>query len=306
MTYRLRDIEYFAEVAERGNVGRAAEALGLSQPALSKSLRRLQDSLRARLIKRLSKGVELTAVGKELYSHVQRLRVSLNDMTRAVADLAEGRAGHLRIRAGPSTGSYLVPIACAEFLKHAPDVTFNVTDTVVSERTLASLRNGELDLAVNVVSGYIAKDLVMEHLYDEVFGVCASQNHPLAQKKRVTLADLAQEKWIVSSASADGPSYLRRAFLDAALPAPRITMESSSMLMRNLLLANCRVLSFMPQIVILEAVRHHNLVALRVSGLSYARRMGVYYRKEAYLPPVARRFIDVLKRTASTFAPETP
>ena len=70
MKHQLRDIEYFSEVAERGNVGRAAEALGLSQPALSKSLRRLENSMQAKLVKRLSRGIELTAAGKELYLHV--------------------------------------------------------------------------------------------------------------------------------------------------------------------------------------------------------------------------------------------
>jgi len=59
----LRDIEYFAVVAEHGNLRRAAESLGLSQPALSKSLRRLEKSMAAKLVKRTPKGVELTAVG---------------------------------------------------------------------------------------------------------------------------------------------------------------------------------------------------------------------------------------------------
>src|SRR5690242_16494831 len=100
MKHQLRDIEYFSEIAERGNVARAAEALNLSQPALSKSLRRLEKTMQAKLVKRLSRGIELTDVGKELYWHVHRLRLSLDDMTRAVTDLSQGRTGHLRIRTG--------------------------------------------------------------------------------------------------------------------------------------------------------------------------------------------------------------
>ena len=86
----LRDLEYFAVVAEHGHVGRAAEALGLSQPALSKSLRRLEKAMQAKLVKRTPKGVELTAVGSALHMHVHRLRLSLNDVVHEAADLSQG------------------------------------------------------------------------------------------------------------------------------------------------------------------------------------------------------------------------
>ncbi len=70
----LRDIEYFAVMAEHGNVRRASEALGLSPPALIKSLRRLEQSLQARIFKRTPKGIELTAVGSALHAQVKRIR----------------------------------------------------------------------------------------------------------------------------------------------------------------------------------------------------------------------------------------
>ena len=73
----LRDIQYFAVVAEHGNVRRASEALGLSPGALSKSLRRLEESLKAKLVERTPKGVALTSVGAALLSQVQRLRVTM-------------------------------------------------------------------------------------------------------------------------------------------------------------------------------------------------------------------------------------
>ena len=83
----LRDIEYFAVVSQHGHLGRAAEALGLGQPALSMSLRRLEKSAQAKLVKRTPKGVELTAVGAALLSHVSKLRLARADLAREVADL---------------------------------------------------------------------------------------------------------------------------------------------------------------------------------------------------------------------------
>ena len=82
MSMDLRDIEYFAVIAEHGHLGRAAEALGLGQPALSVSLRRLEDSAGAKLVKRTPKGVELTDVGRALLSHVGRLQLAREDLAR--------------------------------------------------------------------------------------------------------------------------------------------------------------------------------------------------------------------------------
>ena len=98
----LRDIEYFAVVAEHRNLGRAAEALGLSPTALSKSLRRLEKSLQAKLVNRTAKGVDLTVEGDALLSHVRGLRLSLADIASEVSDLAQGRVGRPRTRAHPT------------------------------------------------------------------------------------------------------------------------------------------------------------------------------------------------------------
>src|SRR6478609_8832206 len=96
----LRDIEYFAVIAEHGHLGRAADTLGLSQPALSKSLRRLERALQVKLVRRIPKGVELTTEGSVLFLRVRELRLSLQSVVREIADVSQGRVGHLRVGAG--------------------------------------------------------------------------------------------------------------------------------------------------------------------------------------------------------------
>ena len=116
----LRDIEYFAVVAEHGNLGRAAEALGLGQSALSKCLRRLEQSAQAKLVRRTPKGVDLTAAGVALLSHVRRLRLALDDVAHEVADVGQGRAGQLRIGTGAGLGEQLLAPACSLFAAWLP------------------------------------------------------------------------------------------------------------------------------------------------------------------------------------------
>ena len=94
----LRDLEYFVVVAEQGNLGRAAEQLRLSQPALSKSLKRLEDALEVRLFRRSANGMELTAEGSLLLSRARELRDSLRNVAREVSDVSRGHAGHINDR----------------------------------------------------------------------------------------------------------------------------------------------------------------------------------------------------------------
>src|SRR6185436_19518971 len=109
MKIGLRDIEYFAVVAEHRHVGRAAEALGLSQPALSRSLTRLERSLETKLFTRTPKGVELTVVGTAFLSHAQRLRLSLDENEHEVHDPTKGRAAQLRVGANSHPVEHVLP-----------------------------------------------------------------------------------------------------------------------------------------------------------------------------------------------------
>src|SRR6185503_12562628 len=137
----LRDIEYFAVVAEHGNVRRASEALGLSPPALSKSLRRLEQSMQAKLVQRTPKGVALTPVGTALLAQVDRLRMTVRDIKREAEDLSRGRAGHIRIGVGATTVEDL-PEGYVALLTQAPKLTAQIT-VADNDVMVPALRRGE-------------------------------------------------------------------------------------------------------------------------------------------------------------------
>ena len=303
MGMELRDIEYFAVVAERGSIGRAAEKLGLSQPALSKSLRRLEGSVGAKVVKRTPKGVELTAVGSALLAQVRRLRLTLDDISREASDLSEGRAGHLRIGTGVGAALYLVPRACAALLKDAPKVTLKI---VAGERhaLLTSLCNAELDLVVNILQASRYENLFEDYLYDQPFVVYASANHRLSNRKEVTLADLAQERWALSLSDSWPEQYLSRVFGDNGLPPPSIALETTNLPTRHHLIGASELLGFSSRQSMQYFAAQFPVVELRVKDITVTCRIGAFYRKDAYLSPAARRFIEILKVTAKDIAKE--
>jgi DNA-binding transcriptional LysR family regulator len=292
----LRDIEYFALVAQHGHLGRAAEALGLSQPAISKSLRRLEEALDAKLVTRTAKGVELTPEGSALLMRVRGLRVSLQDVAREVKDVSEGRVGHLRVGVGENIAEYLLPTAFEKLLIDAPQVVLKIT---VSDNDLMipALHNGELDLVVNYLRR-LPEDLSHQELYEDEMVVCASARHPLTRRKRVSLAELAGERWALTDSTLQPYQLLQQAFLERGLPAPRAAIESRSLRLRFESISRSNLLDYTSKLAFLHGAWRYRLKEIPVRELAHRRPVGVIYRKNAYLSPATRRLIDILRVSA--------
>lgn len=299
MSYQLdfRDLEYFAVLADHGHVGRAAEALGLSQPAVSLSLRRLEKSLGAKLVKRTPKGVDLTEVGTALLSQVVRLQLARKDVLREIADLTEGRVGNLRIGTHPGFVDDLLGPACCVIIKSTPKVSLTVmiepNDTAVT-----ALREGRLDLIVNIIPAASFKDIVHEHLMDDTMVVFVSADHRLAKRKQVTMEDLQHERWTATAFSAPAWPHLNLAAENSSNNAPRVVAQTTSLSLRDHLVASTDLLGTSSRRVLRQIATRHRVVELPVRGFKAKRGVGVFYRKDAYLSPVAMRFIEILKITA--------
>ncbi len=247
----LRDLQYFAVVAEHGNVRRASEVLGLSPPALSKSLRRLEQSVKAKLVTRSAKGVQLTAVGTALRAQIGRIRLTLDDVAREAENLSQGRAGHLRIGASALRAEELCA-AYTALLKDAPGATLAIT---VSDNDVLvpALRNGELDLVVNYLTEAPYEGCVKENLYDDEVVVYASAKHPLAKQKIVTLAALSRERWALAPVNMLPWHWLYKAFQDGGLPPPQVTVQTRSVRVRLQIVASSNLLGFISKRVIQQA-----------------------------------------------------
>jgi DNA-binding transcriptional LysR family regulator len=295
-----RDLQYFAVVAEHGNLRRAAEALDMSQPALSKSLRRLEKWAQMKVVKRTPKGVELTTVGAALLTHARRLHLSLDDIKHEVADLRSGEAGHLRTGADVFAADHLMPKACAAFLKDAPKATLKITIGAI-DMLLPALRKGDLDLIVTTIPGLSNEDIVQE-LFQQEFAVYASTDHRLAKYKQVTIDDLAHERWAIPAEDALSWQRIVQAYAEHGVPPPRIGLDTPSILVKLRAVASSDLLGFTGKRVLRQAAPQLRLIDLRVKELAWSVQVGFRYRKDAYLSPAAYRFIEILKTTSREYA----
>lgn len=292
----LRDIEYFGVIAEHGNMHRAAEALGLTPPALSKSLRRLEHALEAKLVERTGRGVQLTPLGEAMAAQARRMRLTLEDITREAADLNGGRAGHLRIGAGPTDCEFL-PGPCTQLMKEAPRLSVDITITD-NDELVPLLRQGKLDLAFNYIPPTPYEGVEQEHVFDDRYVAYASEAHPLAHKRKLAITDLVGESWATSTANYRPKHLLNQVFSDRGLPPPRLVLQTRSVRLRLQLISRSRLLGFGPERAVKIAAPRLKLKVLPIQELTIPRSVGVMYRSRAYLPPAARRLIALLKSSA--------
>jgi DNA-binding transcriptional LysR family regulator len=289
----IRDIGYFKEVAAHLNLGRAALALDLSTTALSKSLRRLEKSVGAKLVKRTPQGVELTGAGNALFAQAGRLQRLLDDIRHEATDLGAGRAGNITVGATPGLAEYCVSDAYIALLKEAPKVSLRAI-LMYGIDAASMAQEGKVDFVVNTVRLVIPPDLVCDPLFCDHQVVYVAANHPLARRKRVTLGDLAKERWAADIYSASW-NVLCQLFSANGFETPRLLLESNSLEIRLPVIESSNLVMHGASVAVQKATQRYRLVALQVEGLQLERRVGVYYRKGGYLSPAALRMIEILK-----------
>ncbi len=293
----LRDIEYFTVIAEHRHLGRAAEALDLGQPALSISLRRLEKAANAKLVERTPKGVELTPVGAALLTHVGRLRLARDDLAREIADLAHGQAGSLRIGASPSNALAVLPEVCSTLLSNSPKLTLNVS-MLDNEALLPALRKGELDVVIGHTQQFPDPEVAEISIQEDEFVVFCSASHRLTTRKSkpLLLADLAGERWVATEANAHAPwMSLRQSFGERGLPPPKIALVTPLPALNLRAVAASDLLGISNKRGVAAAASSLRLAILPVKDLLWIRHAVIVHRKDTYLSPVARRFIEAMK-----------
>ncbi|WP_160110414.1 LysR family transcriptional regulator, partial [Caballeronia arvi] len=161
---RIEDLNTFLAVAETSHVGRAAERLGLTQPALTKGIQRLERELGLQLFERTPKGMELTSAGEAFYARAQHVRANLDAAIQEATELALGKLGVVRVGVPPNYAQTFFSDACAELLKQRPAARLRVMSGL-NDRLLAALRAGDLDLCIGALSDRNSDDLEQTPLF---------------------------------------------------------------------------------------------------------------------------------------------
>lgn len=194
---RLRHLHTFVAVAQQGTLGRAAETLNLSQPALSKTLNELEQLTGTRLFERGRLGAQLTTVGEQFLTHAVKVLDALNSAGQAL-NRKEGLNNDIvRIGALPTAALGILPTVIGQFHKQQKDITLQVA-TMNNTMLLAGLKSGEIDIGIGRMSDpELMSGLHYELLFLESLKLVVRPGHPLLQET-VTLSRVMEWPVVVS------------------------------------------------------------------------------------------------------------
>jgi DNA-binding transcriptional LysR family regulator len=221
----LRHLRYFVAVAGEENVSHAALKLHVSQPALSRQIRDLEDEIGFKLFERSAKSVKLTAAGKTFLTEAQAVLQRAGEAVKAARAVATGSHGELHVGYAPSLAVRILPAALRAFQAEMPHVRVKLHDLSIEEMH-AGLREGKLQLAFLVRPPAKLRGLQFEPLTHEHIRLAVAPKHPLAKKRVVTLEEAAHEPFIAYN-RIDYPEY-PQIFADifsATKAKPRIAEE---------------------------------------------------------------------------------
>jgi DNA-binding transcriptional LysR family regulator len=223
-------LRHFLAVANERSVSAAARALAISQPALTRSIRRLEADYGVALFERLPRGMALTPFGEVLLRHAQRIATEIQFAEAEMDAFREGHAGRLRVGAGPFWGATIVPVGIARMQQRFPKLAVHL-DVGVNAVILPKLFDGELDLVFGAIPEADALPpfiLRREFLANDI-RIVAGTSHPLLQRPRITARDLAPYPWVIYQQDRDVIVRLLAAMQTAGAAPPAIRVESTSM-----------------------------------------------------------------------------
>jgi DNA-binding transcriptional LysR family regulator len=221
----VRRLRVLTEVARRGSLSAAADALSYSGSAVSQQIAALEREAGTVLLERRARGVVLTEAGKVLVRHAETVLAQLAAAEAELAALEDLRTGRLRLASFATAGASLLPLAVDAFRARHPEIAFSIHQASPAE-SVALLRDGALDLAITVdLDPAPAEGVEVIHLFDDPVKLALHRDHPLAGAAKIRLADLREEIWIDVPRLTSGGKVLARACERAGF-SPRVAYES--------------------------------------------------------------------------------
>jgi LysR family hydrogen peroxide-inducible transcriptional activator len=292
----LHQLRYFVAVAELGNFTRAAERCGVSQPALSQQIIKLELELKRPLFDRSGRKARLTEAGEQLLGGARTVLSDMDALEQQLSRLTDDGDGSLTVGVIPTVAPYLFPALLRRFAAANPRVGVTLQEDPTA-RVLEGCSAGDLDLGV--MARPVTDDrLHAEDLFRDELLVALPAGHPLAAKKALTLADLSSEPFVLlSEAHCLGEQVF--AFCRRKDFHPPVRCTSAQLLTVQELVGLGHGLSLVPAMAV-DAGGPSKCVYRPMAGERPFRTLALVWRKGRYQSRSVRRFIDFLRDDAET------
>lgn len=292
-----RQFENVLAVVEKGSLGKAAEMLNVSQPALTKSIRRLEEHLGVPLFYRDARGMRPTIYGEVLHAHAQGITISIEQALREIAELRSGSEGAIRVAAGPIMTNEILAKAVRRIMRERPKLRINIHTAIGNTRN--DLIAGKYDFILALLPpGDPPSWLRQEPIFDDRIALIARPRHPLAQRKRVSARDLVKASWVLPVPGHYHRRRLESVFEEEHLPVPVPTIECSSTDFIKAVVAESDHIGVVAAMG-LNSRKDAAVCEIPLGSPFMIRPIGVLWRKHQILSQPSLLLIDALKRVCS-------
>lgn len=297
MTFQIKfhQIRAFVEVARQGSIRGASRAMNLSQPALTKSIKELEEGMAAQLFVRRSKGVALTECGESFYQHanliLEELRAAQDDIRQRQGLLG----GQINIGMGASIARTLMPAVITRFHEQHPLVKVRIMEGQLVSM-INELRQGELDFTINTYyQGPFDHEFTFEKLFEKPFAVFCREGHPAVGVKSIN--ELLHYNWTMPTPRGSYYKQLEDVFKYRS-QIPRIDVVCETFSSCISLVAQSDFLSILPQELGCDPLLAHRLVMLPIEEILPKAAYYLIQRRDSRQTPLTSSLITQFKRHA--------
>ena len=295
---KLRHLHSLVAIAEHGSLVRAAQAMSITQPAVSKTLAELEDIVGQRLVDRRPRGVELTNAGRLFLryagSSVRTIRDGLDSLARA--DGAE--APVILIGVLPNVAATILPKAVVEFVSRVPKARISVR-TGSNAQLIAALAQHQIDIVVGrLAEPAEMRSLRFEQLYQEVLVLVTRLGHPLSRRRRLAPSSLAAYSFVLPDIGTRIREAADRWFLASGLGCPANIIETIDVSFGRNYVSGSDAIWFVPFGVVEDDVSHGVLRRLEIDTDITRGEVGISLRADTPLPESLQTLVEEVRRAA--------
>lgn len=303
---RLQHLQLLLAIAETGSLHASARAMNVTQPALTKALRQLEEEFGMPLVLRLPRGVRLAPAGELLAARAATAMREIDRAREEVAWLSRHKEARVTIGVSPVAAALVAPAALARFGARWPQVRVRVVDSLYPQ-VMARVRGGEFDFAVGPLpSEGVGHDLLARPLAESRNVIVARRDHPLAGARR--LEELAEAEWMLTGPAGGPGDPAHLPFAALGLPTPRVRFECESLSTLLAMIASLDILAILPGAFFERDGPRFGLAEVAVAAPVATHTIHALQRSDAPLTLPAQRLLDAFVHEARALqaAPATP
>ena len=288
----LRDIKSFIGVADYKSFTKAAEHSYLSQPSLSKAVKKLEDELHVELFDRSTRYLHLTDAGQIVYTQGKKALAALTELTTLLDELTAVEVGEIKMGVPPLIGTLFFPKIARLFHEQYPNVTLELIE--MGAKVIEQLvKEGQIDVGLIVLPVDETAFNIVPFITDE-FVLYVHKDHPFTGQSIVSLSELREEKFIVFSEHFSLHDHIINACKEAGF-TPSISYESSQWDLILELVASKLGIALLPN-SIFEKQNNPSIKTIPLQAPSLLWKLGVITKKESYHSFALRKLLEIIKK----------